>query len=631
MNRTSAILGALAAAGLWACAAEPSTVDPAGEEAAAGPQVLGVGPSGLPSFVTGVLALAPQPAAWTRPELDLAPALREVTPIFGLSPDQLELRRSWRDELGYGHARFARVFRGLPVVGSELLVHVDDQGVVYAANGDGFAGIALDPTPAVSEEQARGVAVAAPGELRALESRLVWVVPQLTGVAHLAWEVRTEGKDERGGLAAERVYVDAHDGQVVDRHGLVYRAKYRKVYDASNNTLKRQEGGAAVSDQAVNYAYDNTGLAYDCYWNLFGRDSYNGAGGQLISYVHDSMDNNAYWYSNTMNFGDGDGSNFNQYMSRALDVTAHELTHGVVEYEANLAYEYESGALNEGWADIMAATCEAYADGVVSADTWKIGEDIYTPYTAGDALRYMNNPAADGESPDYWPDRYLTEAAPSDYNDRGGVHINAGIANLAYYLAVAGGTHPRVANGINVTALGIANARGPFYRALSTYMTSTSSFQAARLATYQAALDLGGASVAASIEDAWSAVGVPPTWLQNGIAVTPITGNKLTKLYFRIALPAGSMNLRVATTSGSGGMDLYLRQGTPPTTTAYDKVSKNSGTAELVEVVAPAEGVWYVLVNGTAPFSGVRLLASWDEHNLTPPEKPVLPPDAPTP
>jgi vibriolysin len=630
IDRATGLLGALLLLG--ACADSATTSQPASQAASVPTQIVGFGPRGTPEFITGLLAKAPAPASWTRPEVDLAPALRDVTPLFGLSPSELSLRTSWLDELGFGHAIFDRTINGLPVVGSELRVHADQSGAIYAANGEGFVGIDLPAQPAISEADARAIAVAGPGSRSVLESRLVYAIPARTGEAHLAWELRVEGHTEGGSLLAERVYVDALSRQVVDRHPLVYGSKNRKVYDP--DTLRRSEGQAPYSDAEVNHAYDNTGLTYDCYWSWFQRDSWNAQGGQLVSRVHHpDVYNNAAWYQGEMLFGDGDGQTLGD-LAAAFDVTAHEITHGVTENTANLTYENESGALNEAWSDIMAAACEAYTDGgTPNANTWKIGEDVYTPGTSGDALRYMNNPTQDGQSYDYWPERMLlgdNEQPDQNNNDLGGVHLNSGIANLAFYLAVQGGHHPRNKTTINVTAAGIRPVANAYYRALTTYLTASSSFQSARIATVQAASDLQTRSAAQSIDNAWAAVGVPPTLLNNGVAVTPLTGNAYTRLYFALEVPAGSTNLVIRTTGNSGDCDLYVKLGSTPTSQSYDYKSEGQTTAETVTVPSPGAGTWYVLVSGYSNFTGTQIVASFETHRLTPPEKPTLPPPSPS-
>lgn len=140
------------------------------------------------------------------------------------------------------------------------------------------------------------------------------------------------------------------------------------------------------------------------------------------------------------------------------------MTHGVTEFTANLTYSNESGALNESMSDVFGAMVELYSrGGTVTSDTWKIGEQAYTPNTAGDALRYMNNPHLASNSgytadddPDHYTERYTGTA------DSGGVHINSGIPNHVFYLAAAGGTHHL--SGVTVTGMGTTDAARIWYR-----------------------------------------------------------------------------------------------------------------------------------------------------------------------
>jgi vibriolysin len=176
------------------------------------------------------------------------------------------------------------------------------------------------------------------------------------------------------------------------------------------------------------------------------------------------------------------------------------MTHGVVQYTANLAYTGESGGLNEAYADIFGAMVERYVDGnVTSADTWTIGEDAYTPKTAGDALRYMSNPAKDKVSLDY----YTTNAGTYD------VHYSSGIANLAFYLLSEGGSHP-TRGGAAMVGIGADKAAAIWYRALAYYLTSASTFTDARNATLQAATDLYGSGSAeyTAVGTSWNMVGL---------------------------------------------------------------------------------------------------------------------------
>jgi vibriolysin len=126
----------------------------------------------------------------------------------------------------------------------------------------------------------------------------------------------------------------------------------------------------------------------------------------------------------------------------AFDVVAHEFTHAVTDSSSRLMPERESGALDEAFADILAATGEALVDGAFSARTWTMADEIYRPAIPNDGVRYLNDPALDGKSRDFYPEREITKAPPGPENDFGAIYANAGIANLAYYLLLNGGVHP---------------------------------------------------------------------------------------------------------------------------------------------------------------------------------------------
>jgi hypothetical protein len=351
------------------------------------------------------------------------------------------------------------------------------------------------------------------------------------------------------------------------------------------------------------------------------RDSYDNAGATIKSSAHYSSSyNNAFWNGSQMVYGDGDGSQFIA-LSRALDVDAHELTHAVTERTANLTYSNESGALNEATSDILGNSCEAYTKnaGTPNANTWKVGEDIYTPNTAGDALRYMNNPTADGYSKDYYPERITGTA------DNGGVHGNSGIANLAYYLITMGGSHPRGKTAVVVTALSgtsstsLNMAQKIWYRALTVYFTSSTNFQGARTATVQAATDLYGAAAAATVTSAWDCVAVPGgggggggvTTLTNGVTVTGLSGATGSFTNYKITVPTGQTQLKITMSGGTGDADLYVKRGAQPTLTVFDYRPYLTGNNETVTVTNPVAGDWYISINGYAAYSGVSLNATY--------------------
>jgi thermolysin len=201
------------------------------------------------------------------------------------------------------------------------------------------------------------------------------------------------------------------------------------------------------------------------------------------------------------------------YFSGALDVVAHELTHGVTDYSSRLEYVNESGALNEAFSDIMGTSVEFFVqpagNGQMQAD-YLIGEDIVVGVAAGapNGVRSMANPALYGQ-PDHYSTRVLLP--PDDDHDNGGVHVNSGIPNLAFYLAIEGGTNRT--SGIRVQGVGAANREQIekiFYRAFTQLMPSNADFSMARAITLRAAQDLYGLNSAPynAVRDAWTAVGV---------------------------------------------------------------------------------------------------------------------------
>ncbi|WP_090917602.1 MULTISPECIES: M4 family metallopeptidase [unclassified Bacillus (in: firmicutes)] len=252
----------------------------------------------------------------------------------------------------------------------------------------------------------------------------------------------------------------------------------------------------ASRDAAAVDAHYYAGVTYDYYKNTFNRNSYNDAGAPLKSTVHyKSGYNNAFWNGSQMVYGDGDGYTFVP-LSGSLDVVGHELTHAVTEYSSNLVYQDESGALNEAISDIFGTLIE-YADN--RNPDWEIGEDIYTPGTAGDALRSMSDPTKYGD-PDHYSKRY------TGTDDNGGVHTNSSIINKAAYLLANGGTH----YGVTVNGIGKDKVGAIYYRANTQYFTESTTFSQARAGLVQAAADLYGANSAevTAVKQSYDAVGV---------------------------------------------------------------------------------------------------------------------------
>ncbi|MBI6875591.1 M4 family metallopeptidase, partial [Clostridium aciditolerans] len=244
-----------------------------------------------------------------------------------------------------------------------------------------------------------------------------------------------------------------------------------------------------ISDKAAVDAHYYAGVVYDYFKNKFNRSGIDGNNMAMKSSVH-YLKNwvNAQWTGTQMMYGDGDGVKATA-LSGSLDVVGHEMTHGVDQYEANLTYRDQSGALNESLSDSFGTFIEFYAQ--PSKADWLLGEDVWTPNTPGDALRSMANPTLYGQ-----PDNMKNYVYTSD--DNGGVHTNSGIPNKACYLTA---TNPSV---------GVQKAEQIYYRALCNYLTSSSTFHDARLALAQSAEDLYGANSSEynAVISAWDSVGV---------------------------------------------------------------------------------------------------------------------------
>ncbi len=265
----------------------------------------------------------------------------------------------------------------------------------------------------------------------------------------------------------------------------------------------RGEDDPPTGDADVDQAFDGLGATFDFYWDAYGRSGIDGAGGELLATVHYGRDyDNAFWNGERMVFGDGDGEVFVGF-TESLTVVAHELTHGVTEYEGGLVYQGQSGALNESLSDVFGALTEQHHLGQSAEEaTWLIGEGIFTPAVQGIALRSL---AAPGTA--YDDDVLGRDPQPAhmdDYvqtrDDNGGVHINSGIPNHAFYL----------------TALALGGKAWEragliWYRTLTSgTLSPTSDFAAFARATVAAAeAEYGeGSEEADAVREGWTGVGV---------------------------------------------------------------------------------------------------------------------------
>jgi Zn-dependent metalloprotease len=582
---------------------------------------------GVPSFVKGNFGKATgsaQGLAPTDAKATVQTALSAVAPIFRLRVEDLVYKKTSVDDSGNQHMRFQQMKNGLQVINGELILHVDAKGNVYAANGDAressaVLGFAQLPAPTLAAEAAAAAAAKSTEAMdkQAKTERLVYV-RDTAGNLVLAHETRVTGMQLNGIPVEDMVYINADNGKVALRAPKVYTALNRAVHSANNGTslpgtLRRSEGGAASGDAHVDGNYTKLGGTYNCYFTNFGRDSYNAAGAQLKSTVHYSSNYvNAYWNSTQMVYGDGDGVQSGM-LGLSADVTTHELTHAVTENESNLTYSGESGGINEAMSDIFGAYCQSWESGTwaTTDSVFMVGDDIWTPATPNDALRYMYDPAKDGSSKDYW----VSGVGSVD------VHYSSGIANLAFTLMSRGGTHPRGKSTIQVTGVGTQKAGKVWYFANRDYLTSSSNYAALKtaLANAAAAAWPGDAAVADAADKAMQAVGVggapppppPTTVLTNGVALTGQTGSTGANAYYKLTVPAGQTSLVFEQSGGTGDADLYVRRGAAPDSATYDCRPYTSGNAETCTFTNPVAGDWYVMINAYSSYSGLSIKGTY--------------------
>jgi Zn-dependent metalloprotease len=283
----------------------------------------------------------------------------------------------------------------------------------------------------------------------------------------------------------------------------------RTIYDCKSKTslsaavVVHTESGPKSKDKSVNQAFEGLGKTRDFYKQILKRNSIDNQGMRLEGFVHyDVQYNNAFWDGSSMVFGDGDGIAFVDF-TKSLDVIAHELTHGVTEFTAGLEYHNQSGALNESISDVFGSLVKQWSlQQTADEADWLIGEEIFTPQINADALRsmkapgtaYNNSTMGKDPQPDHM-DQF--ERLPDTLRgDWGGVHINSGIPNKAFYL----------------TAIGIGGnaweAPGHiWYEALLASNAQTNFRQFAQTTVLKAG-QLYGTSHRKIVADAWKQVGI---------------------------------------------------------------------------------------------------------------------------
>jgi bacillolysin len=433
------------------------------------------------------------------PEVQARAFLGAYGEMFGIADPAAQLRTEARSGGDPRSTRFQQLHKGVPVLGGELSVQVDEDGDVLTAAGEIAPDLTPDVVPsldaAAAEREALAAAAKAHGTGGAVtEGAEAWIYdPDLlggpaTGEPRLVWRVTVASDD--GEPYRDLVLVDAHTGGIALTIAELETAKDRQVCDRNNvvgaaeacgSPYSRSEGQAATGNVDVDRAYDYSGDTYDFFSSKFGRDSLDGAGLTLkstVKYCPSASEcpyENAYWNGAQMVYGAG--------FAAADDVVGHELSHGVTDFESHLFYYYQSGAINESLSDVFGELIDQGngAGTDTAAVRWKMGEDL----PSIGAIRDMANPPAFGD-----PDRMGSANYATATADQGGVHTNSGVNNKAAFLMTDGGTF----NGRTVTALGADKTARIYYEAATDLITSAADYADLADALQQGCANLVGTS-----------------------------------------------------------------------------------------------------------------------------------------
>jgi Zn-dependent metalloprotease len=462
---------------------------------------------------------------------------------------------------GGAHVRYDRTYRGLPVLGGDVVVHLDRAGGLEDQSVTLGRPVGVGTTERVTQAQAVATARArAEGRVDAVTARKV--VDAVGSSPALAWEVTVTGVRSDQTPSELHVVVDAATGAVRREADEVKQGTGNSIYagavaigtsgsagafsmsdptrgNANTTDLKGATtgtgtvftdaddvwGNGAQSDRASAGvdAHYGAQVTYDFYKNVLARNGIFGDGRGVRSRVHyGNAYVNAFWDGAQMTYGDGAG---NAKPLVSIDIAGHEMTHGVTENTANLTYSGESGGLNEATSDIFGTAVEFFANSTSDVGDYLIGEKVDINGN-GTPLRYMDKPSRDGKSKDCWS------------STLGGldVHYSSGPANHLFYL-LAEGSGAKTINGVaynsptcdgsTVAGIGRDAAARIWYRALSVYMTSGTNYAGARQAAVNAAKDLytAASTQCAAVEKAFTAISVSGATC--GTATPPPAGGNL--------------------------------------------------------------------------------------------------------
>ena len=564
---------------------------------------------------------------------------------IGLSAsDSLEERKVYTDGNGNYTTRYTQKFKGIPVLGDDIIISRTSSGSVRNTHGALVSGINLDVKNVVAGFNVnRAVEIAkhqTVGDMQLMQStefenetsRLaIWLDESNT--ARLVYEVTYM----QHGDQPSRPYliVDALTGQVLKQYDNLQTAnatgpggnqktgQYEYGTDFGYNDVQQSGNTCSMQNsnvKTVNLNHGTSGssaFSFTCSRNT--TKEINGAysplndahyfGGvvfdmyndwlntapltfQLTMRVHYSSNyENAFWNGSSMTFGDG-ANTF--YPLVSLDVSAHEVSHGFTEQNSNLTYSGKSGGLNESFSDIAGEAAEYYMNG---SNDWMVGAQIFK---GNGSLRYMDDPTKDGKSIGH----------QSDYTSGMDVHHSSGVYNKAFYLLA------------NTTGWNTRKAFEIYARANQQYWSANTNWDQAGVGVLDSACDLGYS--VDDVQSTLSAVGVssspsnpdcggtePPTnVLENGVPVSGLGASQGNSLNYTMEVPAGATDIKFDINGGSGDADLYVKFGSAPTDSSYDCRPYKNGNSESC-TGSNTGGTYYVRVKAYSTFSGVTLTGSY--------------------
>jgi Zn-dependent metalloprotease len=418
---------------------------------------------------------------------ELIDVIKTLEPVLraGEVAETFTVQDVTEDANGIMRIRYQESVSTIEIYGADVVIHIRDENEIESFNGHYTPVLSLNNlvlSPTLSIEDAIGLAQEAfnnsgeepfninfedqaeepmsEGELKIYDRFLL-----AGGISepHLAWHI-----DLKNGF---EFFIDAHTGETLDHFTQIYEALNRITYNMHNTDdliwLELIENACLVMggcDAEAITAHNGVEIVYNYYFNSFGRDNYNGDPGAFMrSYVHRGQGwNNACWFVDSIYYGDD--------FVNALDIIAHEFTHGVTGSTSNLIYARQSGALNESFSDVFAV--------MVDNDDWLMGEDLQMGAFRSLAIPGdFNHPAHMNNM-----DNRVDDAICNIFNDWCGVHINSGIPNKAAYLIVEGGENQGEYSNINIIGIGQAKAEQIFYSVLLSLSSSSQFADASDLA-----------------------------------------------------------------------------------------------------------------------------------------------------